>query len=55
MTEAEGEEVIPGVSHGEDAQLCQGEEEVERQGGEEEGDSNAGQDQRHPARTVINS
>ena len=48
MTEAQAEEVVAGVGHGDQPQLGQGEEQVERQGGHEEGDGNARQDQRHP-------
>ena len=48
MAEAEAEEVVAGVGHRHQAQLRQGEEQVERQGGEEEGDGNTRQDQRHP-------
>ena len=48
MTEAEAEEVVARVGDGDQAQLGQGEEEVEGQGGEEEGDGNTGEDQRHP-------
>ena len=48
MTEAQAEEVVAGVGHGDQPQLGQGEEQVERQGGEEEGDGNTRQDQRHP-------
>ena len=48
MTEAETEEVVAGVGHGDQPQLRQGEEQVEREGGEEEGEGDTGQDQRHP-------
>ena len=48
MTEAQTEEVVAGVGHGDQPQLGQGEEQVERQGGHEEGDGNTRQDQRHP-------
>ena len=48
MAEAQTEEVVAGVGHGDQAQLRQGEEQVERQGGDEEGDGDARQDQRHP-------
>ena len=48
MTEAETEEVVAGVGHGDQPQLRQGEEQVERQGGDEEGEGDTRQDQRHP-------
>ena len=48
MAEAQTEEVVAGVGHGDQAQLRQGEEQVERQGGDEEGEGDTRQDQRHP-------
>ena len=48
MTEAQTEEVVAGVGHRDQAQLGQGEEQVERQGGDEEGEGDTRQDQRHP-------
>ena len=48
MAEAETEEVVARLGDGDQPQLCQGEEEVEREGGEEEGEGNTGEDQRHP-------
>ena len=53
MAEAEGEEVVGGVWHGDQPQLRHGEEQVERQGGHEERDGDAGQDQSHPLVSLL--
>ena len=48
MTEAEAEQVVPRVGDRHQPQLRHGEEQVEREGGDQEGDRDAGQDQSHP-------
>ena len=48
VAEAEAEVVVAGVRHGDEAQVRHGEEEVEGEGGEHEGDRDGGQHHRHP-------
>ena len=47
MTEAEAEQVVARVGDRHQPQLRHGEEQVEREGGDQEGHGDAGQDQSH--------